>query len=145
MGCSSVWFDALCARSACLSLKQVCGFFWLSPSMLSATAANLWFTIKICNCGAQHGCKISICDCGVCRIGATSFVNVGAFIFPICANRYAAEQTANSKVRTVRFMRLCLCGCFRSNPWSRPRDHIKNVQHLLWNARRHRGNLEPSR
>src|SRR6202165_378039 len=37
-------------------------------------------------------------------MGATSLVNVGAFIFPICAKRHAAEQTANSKVRTVRFM-----------------------------------------
>src|ERR1700730_5661679 len=39
-----------------------------------------------------------------CRIGATSLVNVGAFIFPICAKRHAAKQSANRKVRTVRFM-----------------------------------------
>src|SRR5205823_1884620 len=45
-----------------------------------------------------------------CRIGATSLVNVGALIFPICAKRHAAEPTANSKVRTVRFMRIRLCG-----------------------------------
>src|ERR1700730_3700063 len=41
-----------------------------------------------------------------CRIGATSLVNVGAFMFPICANTLAAEQTADNSVRTVRFMVL---------------------------------------
>src|SRR5436305_13612933 len=39
-----------------------------------------------------------------CRMGATSLVNVGAFIFPICQERCAFEQTANSKARTVRFI-----------------------------------------
>src|SRR5579864_40104 len=39
-----------------------------------------------------------------CRIGATSFVNVGAFILPICEQRCAVEQTANSKAITVRFI-----------------------------------------
>src|SRR6201997_1421652 len=39
-----------------------------------------------------------------CRIGATSFVNVGAFILPIWEERYAVVETANSKPRTVRFI-----------------------------------------
>src|SRR4029077_18916666 len=39
-----------------------------------------------------------------CRIGATSFANVGAFILPICEERCAVEQTAKRKPRTVRFI-----------------------------------------
>src|SRR6476659_3729564 len=39
-----------------------------------------------------------------CRIGATSFVNVGAFILPICEQRCAVEHTANSKPTDVRFI-----------------------------------------
>jgi hypothetical protein len=60
-------------------------------------------------------------------------------MFPICANTLAAEQTADNSVRTVRFMAYCLLGCRQSfRSLSQLRDHIKNEQHLLQSAGRHR-------
>src|SRR6185437_1795346 len=39
-----------------------------------------------------------------CKMGATSLVNVGAVILPICAKRHAAEQNAN-RIAKARFTR----------------------------------------
>src|SRR5580693_3698309 len=66
-----------------------------------------------------------------CRIGATSFVNVGEFILPICEERCAVEQTANSKPRTVRFIASRPLRRLEFHPRSRPSDHIKNLQRFL--------------
>lgn len=37
-----------------------------------------------------------------CKIGATSFVNVGAFIFPICASTHLPQETASNRARRLR-------------------------------------------
>src|ERR1700756_5258818 len=65
-----------------------------------------------------------------CRIGATSFVNVGACIFPICAERYSDEQNAKRKAVAVRFIALTPLRGSSSYPRSRLRDHIKNLPRL---------------
>src|SRR5579859_8232224 len=65
-----------------------------------------------------------------CRIGATAFVNVGAFILPICELRCAVEQIANSKPRTVRFIASRPRRGLSSYPRSRLSDHIKDLHPL---------------
>src|SRR5215469_15618765 len=56
-----------------------------------------------------------------CKIDATSFVNVGAFILPICAKREVPQPIAINNAKNLRTMALCSL----NNISETPSDDIK--------------------
>src|SRR5215469_12392024 len=51
-----------------------------------------------------------------CKIGATSFVNVGAFIFPICAEREVPQPIAINNAKNLRTIAFCSPNSISATP-----------------------------